>query len=212
MISRGYRRLSERIDALQVRERVLLLVAAVALVYFLVDSLGFQPLLREHRSLLQEIEEQGLRLDVLRVRSSHALGEPSDDESPSLDTLQRELSLFGERLQSRLAGMLSPDRAASVLGQVMTGEDGLVLNAVSARRVPFASVREGDGERVVLGDVDRYELELQLEGGYLETLDYLRALEALPWKVFWESVTFAMIEYPRASVSLDIYTLGRREH
>jgi len=68
MIGGVYRRLSERVDALQLRERVMLLFAAVALVYFLVDSMGLQPVLKEHRSLLEEIEEKELRLEVLRAR------------------------------------------------------------------------------------------------------------------------------------------------
>jgi len=108
--------------------------------------------------------------------------------------------------------MLSPDKAASVLERVITEEDGLVLNAVSARRAPLTSAREEDGGRTALTDVDRYELELELEGDYLETLRYLRALEALPWRVFWESISLEIVEYPTASVSLDIYTLGRQEH
>lgn len=212
MIGEGCRKLAERIDAWQLRERVMLLIAAVALVYLLVDSLGFQPVIEEHRSLLEEVEEKELRLDVLRARSSYALGEPADDQPPSLEEMRDELGMFGERLQSRLDGMLSPDKAASVLERVMTEEDGLVLNALSTRRVPLTSARDGEGERATLGDVDRYEFELRLEGGYLATLRYLRTLEDLPWKVFWKSVTFATIGYPRGRVDLDIYTLGRQEH
>lgn len=204
--------MTERVDALQLRERIMLLVAAVALVYFLVDSTGFQPVIEEHRSLLDEIEEKELRLDVLRARSSYAGGAPSDDLPSSLASMRRELSVSGERLQSRLDSMLSPDRAASVLERVMTEEDGLVLNAVSTRQVPLTSAPEEQGERTTLRDVDRYELELRLEGGYLATLRYLRALEALPWKVFWKSVTFVTTGYPTGQVDLDIYTLGRQGH
>ena len=59
-----------------------------------------------------------------------------------------------------------------------------------------------------VSDIGRYELRLELEGSYLGTLRYLRALEALPWKFFWESVDYEVIEYPLARVTLQIYTLG----
>jgi MSHA biogenesis protein MshJ len=51
-------------------------------------------------------------------------------------------------------------------------------------------------------------LQLHLEGSYLATLRYLRALEALPWEFFWDGLHFEVIEYPTARVRLDIHTLG----
>ena len=56
--------------------------------------------------------------------------------------------------------------------------------------------------------IGRYTLELQLEGTYLGTLHYLKALEALPWKFFWESADFEIIDYPVAQITLELYTLG----
>ena len=212
MIVRGWATLAERVDALQLRERVMLLIAAVALAYLLVDSFGLRPVLEEHRSLLEEIEERELRLGVLRARSNLEYGDLSGDRPPSLDNLRRELQITGERLRTRLDDMLSPDRAASVLERVVTEQEGLVLNALRARQVPLTEGSDEEGARATLGDVDRHELELRLEGSYLATLRYLRALEALPRKVFWTSVTFETVDYPVARVGLDIYTLDRREH
>jgi MSHA biogenesis protein MshJ len=51
-------------------------------------------------------------------------------------------------------------------------------------------------------------MQLQLEGSYLATLRYLRALEDLPWKFFWEGVEYEVIEHPTARITLDLYTLG----
>ena len=56
--------------------------------------------------------------------------------------------------------------------------------------------------------INRYQMQLQLEGSYLATLRYLRALEGLPWKFFWEGVEYEVTEHPTARITIDLYTLG----
>ncbi|MCI0590119.1 MAG: MSHA biogenesis protein MshJ, partial [Gammaproteobacteria bacterium] len=51
-------------------------------------------------------------------------------------------------------------------------------------------------------------LRMEFEGGYLDTLDYLRKLEALPWAFFWDSVDFKVEKYPKALGSITVYTLS----
>jgi MSHA biogenesis protein MshJ len=107
--------------------------------------------------------------------------------------------------------MLAPDRAAGILEQVLDQEAGLTLQSVTARSEPLTAADTGSREGAPPAGIGRYALELQLEGSYLATLRYLRALEALPWKFFWQGVAFEVIEYPRARITLDLYTLGLLE-
>jgi len=94
----------------------------------------------------------------------------------------------------------------------MNHEEGLTLNAVNTRMTPQTSIDADTRYSLATNNINRYELELQLEGGYLETLNYLRALEALPWKFFWAGITFATTEHPKGNVELEIYTLGQAEY
>lgn len=210
MIGAHYQNIVIRVDALQLRERVLLLIVSVVVLFFLADSMGFQPIYKKNQLLLHEVREREIQLDILRARSSQYFREPVSERSNPLDELQRELRGFGKKLQTRLDGMLSPDNATSILEQVMTHKEGLTLNAVNTRQTPLSSLDEGTGRSVVIDELSRYELDLKLEGGYLETLHYLRALEALPWKFFWTGITFAITEYPKAQIDLEIYTLGQQ--
>lgn len=209
MIGAQYQQLAIRVDALQLRERVLLLIVSIVLLFFLVDSIGYQPLFKQQQLLLQDIKDQELKLEVLRARSSQFYDESTNEPTIPLAKLQQELGSFEPKLQLRLDGMLAPEKAASILEQVMTQEEGLTLNAVNTSLTPLTSIEADTGKSVEIDGINRYELELQLEGSYLETLKYLRALEALPWHFFWSGITFAITEYPKASVNLEIYTLGQ---
>ena len=52
---------------------------------------------------------------------------------------------------------------------------------------------------------------LEFSGGYLATLNYLQALERLPWRFFWDSVSYEVEDYPRSLVRLRLHTLSLSE-
>ncbi|NND89232.1 MAG: hypothetical protein HKN42_00110 [Granulosicoccus sp.] len=209
MIGAQYQHIALRVDALQLRERVMLLIVCVVLMVFLVDSMGFQPVFKKQESVLKDIQEKEHMLEVLRAKSSQLYSESTDEQSTPLVNLRKELSTFGQKLQFRLDSLLSPDKATSILQQVLTHENGLTLKAVNTRLAPLADTVQDGENSAAIDNINRYELELQLEGGYLDTLHYLRALEALPWKFFWSDITYATTQYPLANVDLEIYTLGQ---
>lgn len=209
MIIAKYKTLAIRVDALQLRERLMLLIGIILLLFFMVDIMGFQPIYKQQKLLLQDIQGQETRLEVLRARSTLLYDDNSSEQPKPLEILQRELNSFSDELQLRLDSMLPPAAASNVLDQVMANEEGLTLNAVNTRQTPLTSIDSDTGRTVVVDDISRYELELKLEGGYLETLQYLRALEALPWKFIWTGISFTTTEYPNANVELEIYTLGQ---
>jgi len=211
LIKTQYQQLATRIDALQLRERVLLLFACLAVVFFLVDVLGFQPVFKQQQQARQDISDHESQLEMLRIRSGLLGGAAGDDPATMRTRLQAQLDDLAALLKARLGGMLAPEQAASILEQVLAQEAGLTLQEVNASAEPLTAMDYSTGENVAVSGVGRYELELQLEGSYLATLGYLRALEALPWNFFWEGVEFEVTEYPKARVTLDIYTLGLLE-
>jgi MSHA biogenesis protein MshJ len=52
---------------------------------------------------------------------------------------------------------------------------------------------------------------MEIRGGYLSTLRYLEELEDLPWRFFWKSLNYEVLEYPEARVVLTVETLSLRE-
>ena len=195
----------ERVDAMELRQRVLLLAASLALLFFMADSFAIQPTLKKQETSKQAITDWDLKLDVLRMRSGLLTGHDPDARR---DEMRSQVTLLDARLHERLGGLLAPDQAVDVLAQVLAQEQGFSLREVNASSKPLTGM-EILGENVLPGaGIGRYQLQLQLEGSYLATLRYLRALENLPWKFFWEGVDYEVTEYPTARITLDIYTLG----
>jgi MSHA biogenesis protein MshJ len=51
-------------------------------------------------------------------------------------------------------------------------------------------------------------MELVIEGRYLDILDYLRALEALPWRFNWQSLQLDSSRYPLSRARIELSTLS----
>lgn len=54
----------------------------------------------------------------------------------------------------------------------------------------------------------RHGVQVTVRGSYLDMIDYMAALEGLPAQLFWGDATFSVEAYPRAHVTLTLYTLS----
>jgi MSHA biogenesis protein MshJ len=54
-------------------------------------------------------------------------------------------------------------------------------------------------------------VHIVVSGTYLQAVAYLRDLEKLPRKVFWDELEIVVGDYPQAEISLTVYTLSHRK-
>jgi MSHA biogenesis protein MshJ len=59
-----------------------------------------------------------------------------------------------------------------------------------------------------LPEVYKHGLEIVFQGDYNSTLSYLKKLEQLPWKFYWEEVVYEVLDYPKAQIMVRIHTLS----
>lgn len=203
------RQWADRIDALELRERALLLFAAVIVIYLLVDALGLKPVLKSQQTTQQAIADLELKLSGLRQQSRLlADGTGKAPLQVQRDHLAAELRALDRTINGRLGALAEPAQATRLLEQMLARQPGLQLISLQAGAQAMELADEPPSAPV--DGWGRYVLELQLAGDYLATLRYLQALEAMPWKFFWQQVEFSVDDYPKAHTSLKLYTLGAR--
>ena len=54
---------------------------------------------------------------------------------------------------------------------------------------------------VVKDGLFKHEVELVVEGNYLDLLSYLQGLESLPQRLYWKQSHLRVVEHPQSSVS-----------
>lgn len=104
---------------------------------------------------------------------------------------------------------------AQVLEQLLARTSRMTLHAL--RTLPPESVTPSDARPATAtpeapaAQIYKHGVELELGGTYLETLNFLQAVEALPWRFFWDRIEFTVQAHPEGRVKLTLYTLGLQE-
>jgi len=59
--------------------------------------------------------------------------------------------------------------------------------------------------------VFKHSVRVSLQGAFFPVIKYLTTLEALPWRLFWQQLSYEVHDYPNARVEFVVYTLSTEE-
>jgi MSHA biogenesis protein MshJ len=203
----------ERIDQMELRERLLLLATAVIVLFLLVDTLLLQPMLKAQQATQAAISELEIKLNGLRQNAQlyvyKSEKDPLESRRVAQAQLTRELADLDARIVGQLGALVEPAQAAEVLEQVLSSHPRLELATLSASTKGLDN--PDAGQPAASTGLARYQLDMVVRGNYLDLLVYLQNLEAMPWKFFWQQVEFQASEYPHAETRIKLYTLGAED-
>ncbi|MCP1728097.1 MSHA biogenesis protein MshJ [Natronospira proteinivora] len=205
-------KLRDRINALSLRERVLVFLAAAAVVAFLWNTLFMEPL--SERQAQTETEIQDLRERISQANNAIAEMVRAREQDPDaeyrarLAELQSDLAELDERLDDLTGDLVEPVRMAGVLEQMLDRQSGLELRSLQALS---ARPLLDDDELSGVGNIYRHGVRMELTGSFSDTLAYLRVLEGLDSNLFWGRLKISMERYPDNRIVLVVHTLSLRE-
>lgn len=200
--------LALRIDALNLRERGILLALSLVVLYAIADRLLLAPTLQRIEQRRTEITEIQSQLNTLQERAALMQQngqDPLAQRRARITELETQLAAQDAQFEAQLGRLVRPEQAAPLLRDVLEASPGLrLLGLKSAAGEPLLP---GSAQA---GRIVRYDLDVRMEGSYLAALDYLQRLEQLPWRLFWNGLDLRVEEYPRNTTQLTVYTLGQR--
>jgi MSHA biogenesis protein MshJ len=219
-----WRQLAARFAAMQTRERVLVLAAAVlgtALVY---DALALQPLEARKKRLTQQVAEsrQNIKAADSVVKARESVVDPSAVKRSYRDALVKQLAEIDQNMQGLQRGLVPPERMAKVLEDMLAGSRGLQimsLRTLPAQRFetpgaapPKAADKGAKPAPAAPGAPERniyeHSFEITLQGTYTDLHEYLARLEKMPWRMFWGRLSVNTENHPTLRVTLRVQTLS----
>ncbi|MGK5012590.1 hypothetical protein [Janthinobacterium sp. MDB2-8] len=231
-----WQKIASKIDALSVRERAMIFGAAAALLIFSVFYLFLDPQMTRRKALADTIVQQQQAAavidgDVAQKMAAHA-GDPDQQDRIRLERIKQETQQMRQALQSSQNGLVAPERIVPMLQQLLKQQANLRL--VSLATLPSGAMGQGghvatkaaasapaaapagqppaDSESAKAPAVlYRHGVEIVLRGNYLDMVNYMDAVEAMPAHVFWGKVNMKVEQYPNATLSLTLYTLSLDE-
>jgi MSHA biogenesis protein MshJ len=216
-----WRQLSARFDAMQPRERVLVLAAGVVGLALVYDALALQPLETTKKRLTQQVAEsrQNVRTADTLTKAQESVADPSAVKRTYRDALRKQLAEIDQNMQGLQRGLVPPERMGKVLEDMLARSRGLQVMSLRTLpprpfETPGAPPAKGDarGARQAPATPERtiYEhgFEIALQGSYADLHAYLSELEKLPWRMFWGRLAVNTDNHPVLRVTLTVQTLS----
>lgn len=202
--------LREKLDAFSVRERLLVLLTALVLMAALWHVLLMQPLQQRATQTRTELIELENRI----AAANHNLEEQilqlaggGNEQRTRIASLRRRIDEINATLGNHAAELIDPAEMAQVLEGVLKEQSRLTL--VRIRNMTPDSLSADETPDAVT--FYRHGLEIEVEGSYAACIEYLNAIEALPWRLYWQVLELDVIDYPRNRIRIEVSTLSLDE-
>lgn len=224
----------QRYSALSPREKFLLVIGAVAVVYMVLQFVLLDPVAAEVKALRDQ--QAAYRQDIKKLESEQLLLLQSMNKDPDaalkqqVETMQQQLQALDKELTELSVGLVPAKQLPLLLQDVLrkTGKlelrrmqtlpvTNLQLQALEAgsadtdRSSQDSQVGGEEDPSYLTAGVYKHAVQMELAGTYFQVLAYLEALESLNWRFYWQSLNYQVEKYPRAVITLDVYTLSTEE-
>jgi MSHA biogenesis protein MshJ len=245
-MTRRWTEFAAKIDALTLRERMLLFAALAAFIVFVAHAASLGPMLRKQAALRAQISQQQNNLTGIDGEITHKVQayqvDPDAATRERLAAAKTEAARLSESLRAMQKGLVAPERMGALLESLLRANGHLQLvsmktlavgslnqaGAGQAKAEPQAkegkmlavaltapaaagAARQAGAQPAAVQPIDmlyRHGVQIAVRGNYLDIVNYMGALEAMPTQLFWSRAQLEVEEYPTSRLTLTLYTLS----
>ncbi len=214
----GVMRLQRQFAGRPRRERVLLISAAVGLVWMAADQLWLNPAFKAWsvaRSRLTAANAAVQRLNEDIVAHGSASRTAEEQLRQEAAQLRARVGQGDAALRAFGGSLVAASDMVPMLEHLLGQVGGLRMRSVqSLSRTelgasPSASTASAPASTTAASPpLYRHGVEIVVEGSYADVVDYVRAIETMPQHVLWGGMQLQVEQYPKVVMTLRLYTLS----
>ena len=224
--------LCTRFDARTPRERLLMIAAFGALLYFVTDAMLLRPQQQQLRQFTTQADTKQAQLQRVNAQVaelSARLAKNNDaGRQAELDELRRIIAEADALLSEDDGSSL---RLSALLESMLRTSPGLQL--MSLKTLPVTPLLPRTGPKAADGSVLKpsppmtgsakatpepppvavyqHAVEIVIRGNYLALLPYMDKLRRYPKRLFWASASLEVVKHPDSRLHLTITTLSEQK-
>lgn len=214
--------LFEKIDSRILRERVLIFITLLAVVFLLWNFLVQVNFDRERKMLQAEAEkisseQRSLETQISTLAMAMA-SDPAIAKNNQINKLNNEISVVEERLSGLSQGLISAEKLPKVLEEVLLRTASVKLLqvrtlAASELQLTATTAQTNSAGEANSGGTGVYKhgVLIRVAGSYSELIQLMTEIESLQWKFYWESLDYTVKQYPNAEIDIRVFTLSSEE-
>ena len=210
-------KIAERIDVMTLRERALIFFSAMAALFFVANSLVLTPLFKHNQQQEQALRVRLGQVTQLEEQMQVALNADKNDvdaeQRLKLKSLRDQLAQHDPAQAGANGNLVPPTEMVELVEQILSRNRA--LQVIHVENLPpelldAPPTGSNPAARTQASGIFRHGMQIELRGRYIDIVNYLRELEALPWKMYWGRFTLTAEDYPNSRMTLVIYTLSLR--
>jgi MSHA biogenesis protein MshJ len=207
----------ERFEALSLRERSLVAAGILVLLFLIWDSAFMSPeylkqkrLVGEMHGLNQQMEDINGQIMALNQKLQ---GDESRQVVDEIEAMHGTLAGLQQAQEDLTVEFVRPTQMAALLRDMLDAEGGLALRKLESLGASplFPPKEDEQGVAVERPKIFKHGMRLEVEGDYLSALHYLKSLETMPWRFYWDGIEYEVVKYPKARIVITVHTLSLDE-
>jgi MSHA biogenesis protein MshJ len=209
----------ERFEAFSLRERALISIAMVVVMFLLWDALLMSQEGLRQKQMVAEMHSINEKVAAVNGQIRDMTAALRGGEAQQVTARVQEIRTLLASLEQQQADLtvefIRPSQMAGVLRDMLKAENGLVLTKLeSLGASPLFPPSKDAAEKETRSEhpgIFKHGMRIEFEGDYFKTLHYLKSLEAMPWRLYWDNVEYQVLDYPRARIAITVHTLSLDE-
>lgn len=221
--------LTARFDKLQLKERRLVMIAAIGGVLLLGYSLGIEPAQQRAASQTKQVTQQQTELDALQVQLAGLRAQAANPDAELRkqveETLRQVAGIEGdlrefdhllvapEKMLGLLQALLAKNRGLELVRLKTLPATPLLISTAATASAPATmqaqpAMPAGAKPAPPPGGIYRHAMEITIAGSYADLLRYAEELQHLSPRPLWSTLQLKVVEYPRSELTITLYTLS----
>ncbi|SET64322.1 type II secretion system protein GspM [Thalassotalea agarivorans] len=205
------------------REQILILCSGLFVVFFLVFNTMISPsmdAIDEHESQISSLTtKKSQTVKSIAVLSEGIKKDPNEAIRTQIEQYKSQLTDVDKDLLSLTNELIGPVQMRQALVNMLKQTNGVKLTKFEQlpTQVLVSPSKEKvteDGEEVtVKSDLYLYKhsIRITLSGRYFEIRNYIKSLEKMEWKFFWQAFDYKVTEYPTGELIIEMYSLSTKK-
>lgn len=202
--------LQERFQTLTLRERVIVVAALLVALWSSWDHFFYQSVALKQNAFKQQLvslNTQIISQQQTAVQLENSVNiDPNFDNQNKLIELKAQYSRLQEQVMLGNKKFVPPSLMAKALGDMLKQNQHLTL--IKLDTLPITTLLAAKQQQ---HPIYKHGLSITFTGNYIDTVNYLKALEALPWAIVWDSIDYRVKDYPMAEITIHVITLSFEE-
>jgi MSHA biogenesis protein MshJ len=203
-----FNKFQEQFTNLSQREKFFVIIVILAVIGSSWNYYFYQSIVQRQNTLKQQLDifkaqQPSQQQIVAALETRNSINDARVDNEHKLIDLkaqyarQQELILFGKK------NFIPASLMAKVLGDILDKNQQMkLIKLETLATITLLAVKQPNQP------IYQHGLVVTFTGNYLDTVNYLKALEALPWAISWEGIDYQVKEYPLAEVTIHLVTLS----